>query len=218
MRKFLLVLLICLAGPAVFAQQGTLRNADGTVEIKHPGQTAFVPAKAGDAVPAKAIVSTGFKSSAVIAVGNSLITVRPLTRLSLEEMIQSQNSETVNLQLQAGRVRVEVKPPAGTKTNLTVQTPSATASVRGTEFESDTFNTTVNEGVVEFHGQSGGIVLIGSGDTGRIDNQGRAQDPQETFESELRVKAPAGMGETGALNSGPAMPPSDIIVFNFVFD
>ncbi|MDR2730531.1 MAG: FecR domain-containing protein [Treponema sp.] len=42
--------------------------------------------------------------------------------------------ETLNVNLQTGRVRVDVKPPAGTKASTTVKGPEATASVRGTIF------------------------------------------------------------------------------------
>ena len=50
------------------------------------------------------IISTGFKSSALIRAGSSVITVRPLTRLALAEIISAAGTENINVNLQAGRI------------------------------------------------------------------------------------------------------------------
>lgn len=144
------VIVIFLCGVPLFAQNGEIREISGTVELKRAGETAFVAARAGDPVARNTVVSTGFRSSALIQVGSSLITVRPLTRLSLAEISSSAGTETINVSLQTGRVRVDVKPPAGTRTAMEVRGPSATASVRGTSFEFDTHSLTVLEGNVAF--------------------------------------------------------------------
>ncbi|GHV69156.1 iron dicitrate transporter FecR [Spirochaetia bacterium] len=218
MRKTSLVILMCLMSAAVFAQQGVLRDVAGTVEIKYPGQPDFTPAKAGDEVPGKAIIATGFKSTAVIAVGNSLITIRPITRLSLEELVQSQNTETIDMQLQTGRIRVEVKPPAGTKSNFTVSSPMATASVRGTEFEFDMLNVSVSEGTVEYNGARGGSVLVDGGNNSRVDTgNGSAADPLDTAGAALLPPSPSGVEETGPESTSPNLTVPHT-AFNFVFE
>ena len=122
MKKIILTAFFTAAIAAgLFAQNGVIRELTGEVELKHAGSTAFVPAAAGAQVALNTIVSTGFRSTAIITVGSATITVRPLTRLSLAEIQSSSDSENVNVSLQAGRVRVDVKPPAGTRANLTVQ-------------------------------------------------------------------------------------------------
>jgi len=79
MKRTLCVILL-LAGAAVcaFAQSGVITEFSGTVELKPAKSASFVPAKTGDVVEADTIVSTGFRSTAVIKVGSSTIAVRPL--------------------------------------------------------------------------------------------------------------------------------------------
>jgi hypothetical protein len=103
--------------------------------------------------------------------------VRPLTRLTLKEIRSSAENETLNVSLQTGRVRVEVKPPAGGKASMTVTTPSATASVRGTSFELDARNLYVINGNVLFKGTQGVYTLITKGSESTMDEKGIAQNP-----------------------------------------
>ncbi|MDR0463966.1 MAG: FecR domain-containing protein, partial [Treponema sp.] len=129
--------------PAALSAQseiGIIRQMNGTVEIKTANADIFTTAKAGDKITQDTVISTGFRSNAIIEIGSSLIIVRPLTHLTLAQLQIMENEESVNINLQAGRVRVDVKPPSGTKSTLSVQSPSSVASVRGTSFEFDTRN------------------------------------------------------------------------------
>ena len=169
MKKiFCAAALMSLIAWCVFAQSpaqmsAVIRDLIGDVELKHAGTGEFVPAKAGSEVAQDTIVSTGFKSSAVIAAGNSVIMVKPLTRLSLAEIQASSGTENVAMNLQTGRVKVDVKPPAGTKANFKVQSPSSTASVRGTSFEFDTRRLKVIEGTVAFMGSNKLSIPVSAG-------------------------------------------------------
>ena len=71
-------------------------------------------------------------------------------RLTLTEVQASGGEEKLNVNLHAGRVRVDVNPPAGAKASMSVSSPNATASVRGTSFFSDTRNLQVEQGTVLF--------------------------------------------------------------------
>jgi hypothetical protein len=153
-----------------------IRELSGEVELKLAGATAFTTARVGDEVSRNTIVSTGFKSTAIIEVGSSVINVRPLTRLSLAEIQSSAGTDTLNVSLQTGRVRVDVKPPAGTKANTTVQSPSSTASVRGTSFEFDTVKLTVREGRVAFKGVSGPTSMVKAGETSSVEEADASVD------------------------------------------
>jgi hypothetical protein len=164
---FLAMLIAIVYG--LSAQAGTIKELTGEVELKAAGKSAFTTARAGDKIARDTIISTGFKSTAVIEVGSSVITVRPLTRLSLAEIQSSAGTDTLNVSLQTGRVRVDVKPPAGTKANTTVQGPSATASVRGTSFDFDTVKLSVNEGRVAFRGASGPATMVNAGESNSIE-------------------------------------------------
>ncbi|MCL2213621.1 MAG: FecR family protein [Treponema sp.] len=193
MRSFLTVILMS-AGIVfcAFGQNGVLREMSGEVEIKAAGASSFSAARIGDTIAQNTIVSTGFRGTAVIEVGSSLITVRPLTRLSLSEIQRSSNTENVNVNLQTGRVRVDVNPPAGTKTNLTVQSTVASASVRGTVFEFDTYNLNVNEGSVVFGGSSGPVVMVNPGNNTFVGNDGAPVNPVVVASSSLAPSSPVG--------------------------
>jgi hypothetical protein len=193
MKKTCISLALLILSATAFAQEGTLHDIVGTVELKHPGAASFTAAKNGDTVGKNTIVSTGFKSHARIAAGGSSIYVKPLTRLNFDELVRTQDTEQVNLSLHAGRVRVEVKPPAGTKSEFTVRSPSATASVRGTEFDFDSFTVTVSGGTVAYSGLSGRPREVGAGGSSAIDTvRGRAADPIETTVAALLPPSPPG--------------------------
>jgi len=205
MKKTLLVSLL-LAGAALcaVAQSGVISEITGTVELKRAGGSAFVPAQTGDAVAADTIISTGFRSTAVIKVGSSTIAVRPLTRLSLAEITSESDSETLKVDLQAGRVRVDVKPPVGTRTSAVVQSPNATASVRGTVFEFDTINLSVNEGTVILQGSDHIGMPVVAGGTSYVNSNGRAIDPLNIRRQSLTPPAPVGTGSSGKTSSSGA--------------
>jgi len=194
MKKiFLVVLMLSAIAFAGFAQSGVIREVTGEVELKPSGAASFTAARVGDTVARDTIVSTGFRSTAVITIGSSTITVRPLTRLSLAEIQSADNSENLNVNLQTGRVRVDVNPPTGTRTNMTVQGPTATASVRGTSFEFDTVNLTVREGTVSFSSTSSGpATMVRRGESSFVGTDGQPANPAEVATASLLPSAPVG--------------------------
>jgi hypothetical protein len=197
MKKTFMALVFLGAALAAYAQTGVIQDLTGTVEIKPAGAQAFVPAKAGDTLQRNTIISTGFKSTAVIVVGNSTIIARALTRLTLAEIAATGNTETINVNLQTGRMRVDVRPPAGAKTNFTVKSPTATASVRGTSFEQDSRNLSVLTGTVAYAGLQGAPALVSAGDESHTSEDGKAADPVASAAQSLLPPAP-----TGALAAG----------------
>ena len=182
MKKILFVLTLVFFATTSFAQNGVIKELVGTVEIKAAGSANFVAATAGAQVAQDTVISTGFRSSAIIEVGSSIITVRPLTRLSLTEIQTTAATENINVNLQAGRVRVDVNPPAGARANLSVTGPTATASVRGTSFEVDTRNVFVGHGIVSFRGNNSRTqeFVVFGGDTSSVTPGGTVQDPITT--------------------------------------
>ena len=208
MKRAIMIMVILLVGASVFAQNGTITEITGTVELKRANQANFVPAKKGDTVAKDTIVSTGFKSTALIKVGSTVLTVRPLTRLTLAEISSSAGTETVNVALQTGRVQVDVNPPAGSRASTTIQSPTATASVRGTSFEFDTQSLTVLEGTVAFQGTQGGTMPVSAGSKSEITG-GRAADPVAMFAASLLPPAPAG-NSSGSSYGGPSAPASSV--------
>jgi hypothetical protein len=194
-----------------FAQEirtAIIRDLAGTVEVKTPQSSAWTAAYRGQTLAGDKLISTGFKSTALITLGNSSLSVRPLTRLSITELSRIQDNEKIELRLQTGRIRADVKPLQGGRTDFTVRSSSATASVRGTVFEFDTLNLSVTEGTVAFSGASGVPVLVDSGGASSVDADGfRVSAPTETFVTELRPELPPGtesaLPESVLPTSGP---------------
>ncbi len=181
MKTHICFLTLCvLCATFAFAQQGVITEVSGTVELKKSSSQIWEPATAGSAVTADTIVSTGLKSSAVIQVGNSIVTVRPLTRLTLEELVSSSGTETVKIGLQTGRVRAKVTPPPGGSADFSIRSPSVTASVRGTAFEMSQDSLNVSEGQVSFAGSNGFSVAVNAGESSRSDAKGNASRPADT--------------------------------------
>jgi hypothetical protein len=197
-KMFLAIIILIAAAYGAFAQNsspngaGVIQSLTGDVQIKTANASAFTAAGVGTQIARDTIVSTGFRSTAVIAIGNSVITVQPLTRLTLAEIQSSQETETINIDLQAGRVRVEVTPPAGARADFTVQTPSATASVRGTSFEIDADTITVYEGTVTYSGTSGTAAMVNIGRTSFVQTDGRPADPISIAANTILPSAPVG--------------------------
>ena len=75
---------------------------------------------------------------------------------------------------------------------MTVRGPTATASVRGTSFEFDTYSITVSEGTVAFQGASGAPMMVSAGSSSEVTATGRAADPIETDAAELTLPTVAG--------------------------
>ena len=204
-KVVLLTLLLTGIVLCAAAQTGVIRECTGEVELKPAGASASVPARPGDTVAIDTVVSTGFKSSAIIELGSSVIVVRPLTRLSLGEIQSVSGAETLNVNLRSGRVRVDVNPSAGTRANFTVQSPIATASVRGTSFEFDTRNLKVHEGTVAFRGKSGMVMLVPAGAESHVSGEGKAADPIATTAEALTPPPPPGFSsdKTSSLSAPP---------------
>ena len=212
MKRTFLGLIFILAAFGVYAQNsgagqgsGVISELTGTVELKNPGTSAFVAAKAGDTVSQDTVISTGFKSTALVEVGSAVINVRPLTRLTLTEIAAAAGTETLNVNLQAGRVRVDVNPPAGTRAAMTVSSPVATASVRGTSFDFDTRNLQVNHGTVAFAGNRGQTMRVSGGSASSVESDGRTADPVRNRSGRLRPPTPVGSDpSSSASGSAPA--------------
>ena len=194
-RFTILAGLLLLTVSLSFSQEAVIKELNGTVEIKKPGSAVWETAAQGQTITGDTTISTGFKSGALISFGSSLLTVRPLTRLTLTEISRIAGTETINVNLQTGRVRADVTPPAGARGSYSVQGPIATASVRGTVFEIDTHTLSVIEGAVEFKGTSGSPVVIYAGGYSRIDERtGRPALPEQTLSAALEPELPIASG------------------------
>ena len=151
MKKAILVALITVfAALAVTAEvTAVLAEFSGKVEVKRLNG-AWTPARKGMEIDLLDTVSTGFNSSALLRIGESTIQVQPLTRLTLDKLLEQAGTLSTNLFLKVGKVTTEVRSSQGIKQDFKIQSPYSTAAVRGTRFTFDGYSLNVEEGVVIF--------------------------------------------------------------------
>ena len=207
MKRYLGILLLCMAGifsAAAANLTATVTEIAGKVECKHPGKD-WKAAKVGDVLPAGSLISTGFKSTAILKTESAVLTVKPVTRLSLEELIKSEGTTKTQMFLMAGRVKAEVTPKEGEKAEFKVKSPTATASVRGTGFEFVGYNLFVDHGAVQFESGIGiGIPkMVASGEFSTLSQVGTVTAPVAvaTDTSDNRLQAAAAYTASG-IDSG----------------
>jgi hypothetical protein len=207
MRKTLIGILI-ITGAFLYAQEASIREISGTVEVKGPRDADWKAAQVGERITRDTTISTGFKSNALIALGNSTLLVRPLTRLSLEEIQNIEGDESVNLYLETGRVRANVTPPSSGKTDFTIRAPMTTASVRGTSFDFDGMNLSVDQGRVHIAGGDGTGTYVGAGHQA-VSNPGtgRTSGAGEEMKAALTPALPP-----AAAAAGSAAAPAAVII------
>ncbi|MCR5217931.1 FecR family protein [Treponema sp.] len=106
----------------------TFISVSGKVEFQDGG--IWVKAQSGDVIEQGTVISTGYKSSAVIKSQNSTFTIGPMTRITLEKLARQGGKENTQLFIDSGSIQSDVK--SGNK--FKVRSAVATASVRGTNF------------------------------------------------------------------------------------
>jgi hypothetical protein len=189
-----------MGGSFLYAQetgQAYIKEFTGKVEIKATETGPWMTVTAGTPVSRDTIISTGFKSTAIVNLGNSTLLIRPLTRLSLAEIQNAQGNETVRVTLQTGRVHADVAAPLGGQTEFTVQSPMVTASVRGTSFDFDGLNLSVNQGRVHVTGSDNSAVYVGAGHRSSSNPKtGRTAGPAQSAKEDLSPSLPAAVVES----------------------
>ena len=104
----------------------------GNVEVAPVGSEKWRKVKLGEQLGAENIIRTGIASSCVLSYGNAaMIQVKSCSAVRLGDYLAKPDKTTIRLQLSYGRVRTGVG-HARIKTDLSVATPIATLSVRGT--------------------------------------------------------------------------------------
>lgn len=149
-RSIIVIMMIIAGAMAVRAEEAyaVFSEVSGKVEFQAPG-SAWKPAKVGDRVHPGDMVSTGFKSTAIIAIDKTTISVKAITRMTLQNLVKTAGGTSTTLFLLSGRVKADVPPQPGQSMNFKVTSPTATASVRGTAFEFDGVNLVVDRGTVQ---------------------------------------------------------------------
>jgi hypothetical protein len=181
---FFLSVLVLLSPLAASAQelQAVVKQFSGKVEVKQVGQD-WKPVQLNMSVPQGATVSTGFSSRLTLELGQTEITIQPLTRMLLRELIKKDTTNVTALTLRVGKINAAVKAVAGERNNFTVAGPNATAAVRGTEFNFDVNLDDEAEGISgHFYlvsNATGQETSVGPGMFGSVGDRGRLRLPDQ---------------------------------------
>lgn len=177
-KTMLIIGLICFAFVSnLFAQDALVKSITGKVEYSIDG-VEWDDVKVNMKLAKGTMISTSFKSTAVIAINDSLLHVKPLSRMSLEELSKTQDEVQTDLYLVSGKVQVEVKPRAKQEiVNFTVKSAVATASVRGTGFIFDGANLLVNHGEVSLQSNNGFARSVRGGEFSKTTRRGKVSAP-----------------------------------------
>jgi hypothetical protein len=103
-------------------------------EVRHPRQTAWQPLAVGQALSEGAEIATGPEGSATLQLADSSQVLIPSeTRVVLDQLLRFESTPLADsrLRLERGRL-VPTEVPAGSR--LSIVSPPATTSVRGTDF------------------------------------------------------------------------------------
>lgn len=149
MKKIFALGLVAFSIFSVHALTATVQSVKGKVEIQEAG--VWVKLQKGDSLEKGTVISTGFNSEAVLAVSNSNISLGPLTRVTLEDLVSTNDKDTTQIYIDSGTIAANVSGKDGKRAGFKVRSPVATASVRGTSFVvSSSGKLTVTEGLVAF--------------------------------------------------------------------
>jgi hypothetical protein len=168
MKALVLVFLgLVMFGASLSAEQAVISSLSGFVETRAPG-AGWVPAQQGQVVTDGTMISTGFNSRAELNLGTATIALRPLTRLSLEDLVRQGNFVKTRLGLRIGRIHAEVKTAVGLSQDFRVVSPVSTAAVRGTGFIFDGQTLDVLHGLVAFSNRLDLQRLVGIGERSQL--------------------------------------------------
>ena len=207
MKRYIIMALTALMlAPSLFAQsQATLKESTGKVEVKDPGG-AWRPAAVGTKLAMGAFISTGFSSTALLDLGTSTLTVAPLTRMQLVDLVARQGTVSTTLSLKVGKVRAEVKSTSGVRQDFTLKGPQATAAVRGTEFVFDGLTVNVVNGVVLFSNSLGQSRSVPAGEGSSTDGFQLPTTGDQQLDSQVGVVPYTSPTGGGVIQTGQQQP------------
>ena len=145
------------------AIDGVFTVVKGDVKVQQPSTRQIVKAKIGQKVyPQDTIITARDSRAKIVMVDNNVINVLPSSKFAIKtyQYKPSQNKKNVLLNVLYGKIRTTVQQKYHGKTKFRVETPSAVAGVRGTDFitsydqSSNTSSILTFRGSVEF-GQPG---------------------------------------------------------------
>lgn len=182
--KFLPLLAFAVfAGFSASALEAKFVSIEGKVEILEGGM--WIPVEEGDIIQERgAVISTGFKSNAVVSVKGTNFTLGPLTRITIENMVAMENKDSTQIYIDSGSLKANVSSSDGRKVGFKVRSAVATASVRGTEFKvTSSGRLSVTQGLVSFGGPEASSAEVAKSEDNSTDVAPSEESNAGTFAS-----------------------------------
>lgn len=129
-KKIIVVAALCCVFASLSSMEVKVIEVSGKVEVQNGDK--WVAVSKGQVLSAGAVISTGFKSEAVLSFDETVIKVKALTRLTIEQLFEKNGDKASSVYLDTGSISADVKPAENKRVGFSVKTPAATASVRGT--------------------------------------------------------------------------------------
>lgn len=130
-RKLFLTAAFAFLSFNIYSYDVTFVSVTGKVQYQDGDE--WITAKEGDSIEQGAVISTGYKSEATLSAKKSTFKIGPMTRISIEQLSESDAKDNAEFYLDSGSLHAEVNSD-GKATGFKVKSAVATASVRGTVF------------------------------------------------------------------------------------
>ena len=201
LKKYILAVLFT-SSTLAFAETATIISASGKVEINR--NESWIPVQKDSIIREGEVISTGFKSEALIKYKDSVMKLGPLTRITLEKLASTETKDDVSVYLSTGSVRSTVNHSENRRISYTVRNPIAVASVRGTIFDFD--------GLGNVGCSAGGVIVTAAENVDPVRDLG-IKNPADKKKlandnkKEVQTKDPAD-GKTTSFTSGEDINPN----------
>jgi len=215
--SFLAAALTALAQDGTNSMTARVEKVTGEA-IWRTGTGSWQDAQPGQRLLEKAELSTGVESQVTIAFSDgSAMVVKELTQIRVAKLLKAEDRLKVEVQLRLGQIKAQVKHQETLRTNFSIQTPTATASVRGTEINEVSYyppvgtTTRLGSGQLLVEGLRGRVLTSGT-DEARVDPELELVTPQNVIEEGSRTHVePAGITTEERQQINDTNQPSSII-------
>lgn len=113
---------------------GIIATVSGDVEVIRAGG-ATVPARIGTVVKPGDSIATGFEEAVSLDFDYATLNVHQLTQLKIDELVNKDNIARTQLSLNIGKIQAIVKHQDAIRSDFSVTTPTANASIRGSAMQ-----------------------------------------------------------------------------------
>ena len=121
-------------------QQATVLKVRGTTEVKVPPDEKWTTIRTSKVVPAGGVIKTSKDSGAKIKLSDgSSMRIYENTTITITKIDQTPEKKVALFKLLLGKIRANVPKLTGKDSRFEIETPTAVASVRGTDFEVEVY-------------------------------------------------------------------------------